>query len=184
MRILMALQLQARLGVGEWRVDGTQNAQLRSCSTTRMSARVPVSKVFAQLSLHQQTAHAASCFASACRGHESSCRRVHLKKVLHVSQACTSFDLTARLRSVAVCRPRTLFCRATSPSSEGSLNDPVGVDLITGEAHKDSQGNGPVAAEAFGSNGAEQLAGDLKVDQAEADASRCACSRHFTLAEC
>lgn len=55
---------------------------------------------------------------------------------------------------------------------------------MTGEAHEDSQGNGPLAAEAFGSNGSEQLAGDLKVDQAEADASRCACSWHPTLAGC
>ena len=104
--------------------------------------------------------------------------------MLHVSQACTIFDLTVRLRSVAFCRPRSLLCRATSPSSEGSLDDPVGVDLMTGEAHEDSQINGPVAAEAFGSNGAEHLAGDLKVGRAEADASRCACSRHPTIAGC
>jgi hypothetical protein len=43
---------------------------------------------------------------------------------------------------------------------------------MTGEAHEDNQDNGSVAAEAFGSSGFEQLAGDLKIDQAEADASR------------
>ncbi len=47
----------------------------------------------------------------------------------------------------------------------------MGFDLMTGEAH-DSQGNSSVTAEVFGSNGAESLAGELKVDDAEADASR------------
>ena len=48
----------------------------------------------------------------------------------------------------------------------------MGIDLMTGEAHERSQGNGSVAADALGSNGAETLAGELKVDDAEADASR------------
>lgn len=48
----------------------------------------------------------------------------------------------------------------------------MGLDLMTGEAHSHSQGNGSVSAEALGSNGGESLAGELKVDDAEADASR------------
>ena len=65
-----------------------------------------------------------------------------------------------------------ILSNASSPSSEGSLSDPVGLDLMTGEAHSHSQGNGSVSAEALGSNGAESLASELTVDDDEADASR------------
>ena len=43
---------------------------------------------------------------------------------------------------------------------------------MTGETHEQSQGVGSVSAEVLGGNGAETLAGDLRVDDAEADASK------------
>ena len=171
----MAGRFQSSFGVRKPVVDDFRSLHVQRPANMGLPQSVRLHESVAQLSPMHKRAHLDSVCTSPSKRQKRRCRSSS------PTNRNSCFDTELHLRHPVASYRRTFdgcreMCRilskAASPSSEGSLNDPVGIDLMTGESHEQSQGNSSVAADAFGSNGAETLAGDLKVDDAEADASR------------
>ncbi|CAK0782521.1 hypothetical protein CVIRNUC_005739 [Coccomyxa viridis] len=138
----MTLSFQPGLGPRGKILDDSNAASVRKRSAPAPSMKAAVPSMhIARLSLKHANLHSEICYTSLRRWQGSDCR------------------------SPAV------VCSAASPSSGGSLNQPVADDLMSGDVHSNSLGSRSVSAEAL-TGGGETLDGRLKVGASEAAASR------------